>query len=313
MKWSNLAEYDAERGVHSVNIKGADAPQCTGKNVDSIKTLHTSPCARLGYSQGNQDCMIDAIFDMIGITNHFFVEYGFNTPDQCSGSGPNTCKLSKDGWKGLLLDGENHNESINLHNHYLYRNNIVDILKKYKVPRDFDFLSSDMDSHDFFVLESILKDFRPRVVTTEYNSNWPIEWTISQADPSLFEDLWDLVKNEFKFRQCIWGASPSALNGLMQQYGYRLIGVTPSLDLFWARKDLLACYDVPDFAYFVERMALGELNHGAQKNSQYKDWLMDTNVWLETGNAEQARQAARDKISSMIQSGSPLPCFSNLR
>lgn len=287
---------------------------CTNvSDPDFIKALHDSPCKQLGYSQGNQDCMLDTIFGHIGATNRYFVEYGFNTRSQCSASGPNTCKLWKDGWKGLLLDGENHNASINLHNHYLYGDNIENLLRQYNVPKHLDFLSSDMDSHDFFVLSSILKSYQPRVVTTEYNSNWPVEWTISQLDPSLSDKLWEISQNNFKFRECIWGASASALKGLMDMYGYLLIGVTPGLDLFWARKDVVACYNIPNFSYFVDHMDLGDLNHEKQSNHQYSDWLVDTSVWLSTGDLDKAQESARTQIRAMINSGNPIPCFGDLK
>ncbi|KAI8112067.1 hypothetical protein M9434_003391 [Picochlorum sp. BPE23] len=287
---------------------------CTSeKDPNFIRAMHDAPCNRLGYSQGNQDCMLDIIFDHIGRTNRYFVEYGFNTPKQCSGSGPNTCKLWRDGWMGLLLDGENHNASINLHNHYLYGDNIENLLREYNVPKNLDFLSSDMDSHDFFVLSSILRSYQPRVVTTEYNANWPLEWTISQLDPSLSDNLWEISRNSFKFRQCIWGASASALRGLMEKHDYVLIGVTPKLDLFWARKDLMGCYSIPDFSYFVDRMNLGNLLHQKQSNHDYSDWLIDTSVWLSSGDLDKAREAARTQIRAMIESKDPIPCFKDLK
>ena len=292
--------------------ESSQAEECRVNNADFIVDLLDHPCAGLGFSQGNQDCMLDTIFDNLGTTEKYFVEYGFNTKHQCSGSGPNTCKLWKDGWTGLLLDGDNQNASINLHNHFLYQDNIVDILKQYNVPRDLDFLSSDMDSHDFFVLASILEHYQPRVVTTEYNANWPVEYTISQIDPSLSEDLWNISKENFNFRQCIWGASASAFRQLMERHGYVLIGVTPGLDLFWAKNNLLDCYNVPAFSSFVDTMNLGKLVHAKQSNTDYVDWLLDTGVWLETRNMSVAREAAGTAIASMIHSGAPLPCFEDL-
>lgn len=299
-------------GILTDISESSQTRECLVNNPNFIVDLLDRPCAGLGFSQGNQDCMLDTIFDNLGTTDKYFVEYGFNTNHQCSGSGPNTCKLWKDGWTGLLLDGDNQNASINLHNHFLYQDNIVDILKQYNVPRDLDFLSSDMDSHDFFVLASILEHYQPRVVTTEYNANWPVEYAISQIDPSLSEDLWKISKENFNFRQCIWGASASAFRQLMERHGYALIGVTPGLDLFWARNNLLDCYNVPEFSSFVEIMKLGDLVHAKQSNTDYVDWLLDTGVWLETGNMSLAREAAGTAIASMIHSGAPLPCFEDL-
>jgi hypothetical protein len=276
-----------------------------------IKQLHERPCQRLGFSQGNQDCLLDAIFKELGTTNMKYVEFGFNTKFQCSASGPNTCKLWKEGWTGLLLDGDNHNEKINLRSHFLYSSNIVSIFKKYNVPNEFDFLSVDMDSHDFFVLDSILKEFRPRVITTEYNCNWPIGWHMAELDPEMTEKN-KKNSNSFQFKNCIWGSSASSWKYLLEANGYSLIAVTPLLDLFWARNDLLQCSDVPKFDYFVDSMLLGTLMHPQQTTLVYRDSLIDTNVWLDTKNIVLAKSAASKRIETMMQSNQVFPCFQHL-
>jgi hypothetical protein len=84
-------------------------------------------------------------------------------------------------------------------------------------------------------MDNILTHFRPRVVTTEYNRNWPEDMTLSQIDPKLRKELTN-ASYTFKFEECIWGASASALKSLMESYGYELIGVASALDLIWGRK-----------------------------------------------------------------------------
>ena len=206
--------------------------ECTNISANFLWEELRNPCKGMGYSQGAQDCQLDQIFYNIGTTNKYFVEYGFNTNTQCSGSGPNSCKLWKvHKWTGLLLDGVNENPEINLHAHYLYSTNAASILMQYTVPKELDFLSGDMDSHDYFVMDNILSHFHPRVVTTEYNANWPKDINLSQIDPQL-----SLSNYTWKFEGCIFGVSASALKYLMKGYGYELIGVVPGLDLIWGRK-----------------------------------------------------------------------------
>eukprot|EP00978_Attheya_sp_CCMP212_P025457 scaffold81924_cov54-Attheya_sp.AAC.3 len=275
-----------------------------------IQRMHDTPCETLGYSQYNMDCTLDTIFAKLGTTNKFFLEYGFNTKEQCSGSGPNTCKLSSvDGWHGLLLDGNNENPAINLRAHYLYGNNIVSILEKYNVPKELDFYSSDMDSHDYFVLDNALKHFRPRVIATEYNSNWSTDYIMSQVDPVLNPELMEESMNKFKFKQCIWGVSASALQIMLGKHGYALIGVVRGLDLIWVRRDLLSCYDVPEFKYFQSSMRLGTLHHGAQTDLKFLNWLADTQVWEETKDLNKARAAAKKKLVDSARAGTHLACF----
>jgi len=271
------------------------------------------PCVKQGYSQGNQDCQLDKIFEHIKTTNKYYVEYGFNTKSQCSGSGPNTCKLWKvHNWSGLLLDGDNENLDINLHAHYLYGTNAADVLKMYNVPEELDFLSGDMDSHDYFVMDNILSHYHPRVVTTEYNRNWPQNMTLSQIDPKLSKSA-PSSSNSFSFAGCIWGASASALRILMEKYGYALVGVTPKLDLLWGRKDVFSCYVIPSFESYVPLMQLGTLAHRKQQDLSFLDKLVDTSVWEKTMDSDQARRSAQLILKENMASERVLPCLSDAK
>ena len=194
--------------------------------LDSFRVCNHASFISRFKSQGSQDLYQHYIFSKIGITNRFFVEFGFNEASYTSGgSGANTWNLYDEGWRGLLLDAKRNNKEINLHAHFLYANNIADIFNKYNVPQHFDFLSVDMDSHDLFVFEAILKKgYRPRVIMTEFNSNYPLELEITLIDPTIAKNF----KREggFKFKQCAWGASASALRLVAERYDYSLIGIS---------------------------------------------------------------------------------------
>ena len=79
------------------------------------------------YSQKGQDGVIEYIFNNIGTTNQYFIEFGFNAQTMFGGTGPNTANLYKNGWKGLLLDGDNENSAINLHKEFIGPDNIVSL------------------------------------------------------------------------------------------------------------------------------------------------------------------------------------------
>jgi hypothetical protein len=75
---------------------------------------------------------------------------------------------------------------MNLHAEYLFGSNIASVFKKYHVPQEFDYLSCDMDSFDQWVLRGILEGgYRPRVISSEFNSNWGIESPFSFEDPTM--------------------------------------------------------------------------------------------------------------------------------
>ena len=88
------------------------------------------------------------------------------------------CRIYREekGWNvsgSLLMDGDNENPEINLKKVMFWPDNIVSLFKKYKVKKKFDLLSVDMDSYDFFMLETILEaGYSPRVIVVEYNANF---------------------------------------------------------------------------------------------------------------------------------------------
>ena len=59
------------------------------------------------WSQNGEDGVIQAVFDAIGFTNRFYVEFGVGDGSEC-----NSRLLSENGWNGLWMDAcanENNN------------------------------------------------------------------------------------------------------------------------------------------------------------------------------------------------------------
>jgi hypothetical protein len=159
------------------------------------------------YSQNGEDGMIDTIFKNIKTKNKYYVEFGVEDGKEC-----NTRFLREKGWAGLMLDGSNENKNINLQKHFITKDNIVQLFKKYSVPKVFDFLSVDIDYNDLYVLYEILKKYRPVVICVEYNS-YIYKDAVVVYDSN---NMWDKTK--------YFGASICAFNKLFQEYGYNLIG-----------------------------------------------------------------------------------------
>ena len=79
----------------------------------------------------------------------------------------------------------------------------------------------------------------------------------------------------------------------MAMIGYALVGVNSGLDLIWGRKDVFSCYDIPSFDSYVPLMNLDSLMHEAQLDLSFLDKLIDTVVWEETKDIEQAKRLAQ--------------------
>lgn len=175
------------------------------------------------YSQYGEDLIADYIFNKIGTTNNFLVDIG------AGGAGRN---LSNShfflirGWDGLCFDMDGTEGTIK---EFIKPDNIVVLLKKHKCPTDYDFLSLDIDSFDYDVLESILKHYTPRLICVEFNGT---------LDPLLkvklkYEDgyTWDGTNK--------YGFSLGAGIDLLQKSGYRAVLNHKETNIFAVRADLL--------------------------------------------------------------------------
>ena len=114
---------------------------------------------------------LDTIFKNIGTTDKVYVEFGVeDCITQC-----NTRNLRELGWdvkNSLLMDGGYSNPDINLQQVIFWPSNILELFQRFGVKKEFDFLSVDTDSYDWFMIETILEaGYRPRVIVTEINAN----------------------------------------------------------------------------------------------------------------------------------------------
>lgn len=92
--------------------------------------------------------------------------------------------MYKQGWEGVAVecDAEKFAQLSKLYikfpNVRLVRNKIVpdnvnDILKGCSIPKNFAFLNFDIDGYDFYVLDSLLSEYRPSLMCVEINEKIP--------------------------------------------------------------------------------------------------------------------------------------------
>ena len=182
-------------------------------------------------SQWGQDGVLEKIFDTIGTTNKYFVEFGSSGND--SGMG-NTAYMRRRGFNGLLMDGSErpYNKDINDKRYdvmieFIKPSNINQLFKKYNVPIEFDFLSIDIDGQDFHVW-NMLKNYSPRVVSIEMN--YHIEAGRDKVMP--YDDNWVWKGDDMS------GSSVTALKKLGNKKGYSLVATCMS-DAIFVRNDLI--------------------------------------------------------------------------
>ena len=176
-------------------------------------------------SQHGEDGILKAVFDKIGTTSKYAVEFG--GWDGIYLSNIRELIVGK-GFSGLFIEGDK-KRAEELRNNYKdypqvvcveayvgFRTDTLDsILHDSNAPEQIDILSIDIDGYDYHVWDAV-QDYRPRVVIIEYNPSIPND--IMVVNPHL--------ENVFT------GSSAAALVELGRRKGYSLIAVTQTNLLF---------------------------------------------------------------------------------
>jgi hypothetical protein len=267
-------------------------------------------------AQGVQAETLSRLFDTIGSTNKFFVEFGYPGRKLCEGY-PNSCGLALSGWSGVYMDGSNSNPAINLSRAFITPDNIVSLLRERHVPAELDYLSIDIDSHDLWIAQEVLRsEYKPRLFSVEYNSNFPHGVALTLARPAA-GGATDLPSPS----QCAFGASASALEHMAHVFGYVPVAIERRLDIFFMRRDLAHANRVPRLnladAQVQQNLHAPMSTADASRFVDYPVWLAhsDLDVAHPRGRGVQAADAvatARQALAALAANTS-LTCFRNLR
>lgn len=175
--------------------------------------------ARNDYSQFGEDGIVEAILSCLSSTDKWCVEFGAWDGLHLS----NTYSLIKSkSYKSVLIEADTEKFKIltknmkgfdaTLVNEFVTfdgENTLDKILGKTAIPKDFDFLSIDIDGNDYHILESISL-YKPKVICIECNPTIPNE--VAYIQPKDFN-----VKH---------GSSALAIHELAVGKGYMLAAST---------------------------------------------------------------------------------------
>ncbi len=162
------------------------------------------------HSQGGEDGVLLRLFEALGATNRYFVEFGAKDGTFLS----NTANLRlHHGWNGLLMDAGAERGDALVTPAFVTAENVESLFSEHGVPAHFDLLSIDIDGNDYWVWKA-LRAFTPRVVIVEYNIFFgPDECRTIPYDA---EHRWE---KDSPYH----GASLAALAKLGREKGYALI------------------------------------------------------------------------------------------
>lgn len=191
------------------------------------------------FSQNGEDGIIQEIFNRIGYTNKYFIEFGVENGLEC-----NSTNLLYKGWSGLWIEGSSEfskqiserfkdiidSGHLQIQNEFITAENIQLLFGKANAPIEPDLLSIDIDYNDYHVWKAITK-YKPRVVIIEYNSVFqPDTHFVVKYNP---KRTWD--------KTSYFGASLLAMEQLGNEKGYCLVGcVFSGSNAFFVRKDLIS-------------------------------------------------------------------------
>lgn len=235
--------YMAEQGWYASNLHALQAEILQTQLLSTQKYSDPRRLEHFGYkaySQNDEDGIIQEIFNRIGTTNRFFVEFGVQ-----DGLESNTHFLLLQGWNGVFMEGSSEYVAqiqekfaspisegrLKVMNAFITRENINDLMQENGAAKidEIDLLSIDIDGNDYYIFEAI-ECIHPRVIVVEYNAKFPppARWIM----PYNKEHVWDGTDRQ--------GASLQALADLGEKKGYRLVATNLNgINAFFVRNDLI--------------------------------------------------------------------------
>jgi hypothetical protein len=202
-------------------------------------TSALSDFARDVHSQGGEDGILERIFELLGVTHGWCVEFGAWDGIHLS----NTRHLIESaGWNGVLIEADaskfveleaNVREFPGITCKRAFVNfdppdDLDTILAQTETPTEFDLLSIDVDGNDFHIWKAVTR-YRPKVVVVEINPTIPNHIEFVQA-------------RDMSVQQ---GSSARSLVQLGQEKGYELVATT-QCNVIFVRNDLFAALGIVD-------------------------------------------------------------------
>jgi hypothetical protein len=171
-------------------------------------------------SNFNEEAIISDLLAKIQPKEHFYIDIGAGDGESMSNSFP----LVNAGWKGLAVEGGGmpfaklaHRYAefprVHLAREWVTPDSVLNLLAGYGTPKEFGFLSLDIDGYDYFVLDKILSAYRPSLICTEINERIPppLQFTVKYSP--------DLEWQGGPF----YSQSISILEELAKKYKYSLV------------------------------------------------------------------------------------------
>jgi hypothetical protein len=199
------------------------------------------------FSQFNEDGITEKIFETIGFTNKVYLEFGGTAYNNNS-----EILHKKYGFTGVLFNCDDTEcEYTKIHTERVNAENIVSLCEKYELPKEFDFLSIDIDYNDWYVFRSLCSVYKPRVVVIEYNAHYPPpEDRVVIYDANIIPGITTYhsatIESMYKLGRMLGYNLVAA-----ESYGYNLFFVRDDIapDAFYGTNDTKVLYRTPKLGH----------------------------------------------------------------
>lgn len=203
-------------------------------------------------------------------------------------AGLNTRLLREQGWNVTYFDALVSDRTVGIRKVVLTEGNIVQAFKDAGVPQDVDYVSIDVDSVDVWLLHALLKQYKPRVISVEFNRNF-LHWM--RLTHQRHWRPWT--------KRSIYGASAGAINHVASINGYKMVHMMPNgMDVFFVRLDVLKTHCVMETLPNFFEQTKGILGKRMHPTCVERDLtrLVDFKLELE-GYHTDARLKARGEVA----------------
>jgi len=216
-----------------------DAKKLSIENNKKKKIKDLSEVEFQVFSQWGEDGIIDWLVNKISNISKTFLEIG---TEDYKESNTRFLLINKN-WDGYIIESDKKSvdsiksqrifwkHDLKIKNHFVTKENINDLIKNFKVPKNIGILSLDIDGIDFWILKEI-KNLSPTIIICEFNPLFGKNKSITVPYKKNF-----IRKNEH-YSNLYFGASIKAFVNLLAKKGYFFIGTNSSGNNgFFVKKD----------------------------------------------------------------------------
>lgn len=216
-----------------------------------------------------EETIIQHIFNCIGTTNKYCVEFGAEGYDGYHQSSTHYLRYNQ-GWDGIMFDAVLDIPSSNIHREFFTKENICSRFNNWNVPREFDYLAIDVDGNDFWLLSALLKEYSPRVIMAETNVRFqPNDRYVLKYNPNFYYRV-GITKGWY-------GCSPRVMKELGEKYEYTAVCLVWD-NIFLIKNKDLHTDDINIPWEKVYNSAMPEIYN------DHQDFIKNDNIWLNLEN-----------------------------